>query len=74
MILQRLTPVQSCRFPNVAHRSSAPAELAPSSEEFSILYHFDVVDELDIKVPDTPSYDQSISSQNDVRIFLLLVS
>ena len=74
MILQRLTPIQSCRTSSVARRSSAPPELASSSQEISIVYHFNVVDEPDVDVPDTPSYYQSTSSHNDVRIFLLWVS
>ncbi|EDR01694.1 uncharacterized protein LACBIDRAFT_333124 [Laccaria bicolor S238N-H82] len=72
MILQRLTPIQSYQSPNVARRSSAPAELARSSQEIFVVYHFDVVDELDVKVLDTTFNYQSTSSQSNVRIFLLL--
>lgn len=64
-ILQRLTPIQSCRTPSIACRSSAPPELAPSSQEISIVYHFDVVDEPEVKVLDNSSYYQSTSPRND---------
>ena len=38
------------------------------------MYHFDVIDEPDINISDTPSYYQSTSSHNDVRKFLLWAS